>query len=201
MFNFQRIKLTLQKQIGLFGGTFDPIHLGHTLVAEWLQYELDLDAIHFIPNYIHPFAKRKDISSSENRLQMLNLALNDYPSFKICDYEINKKEISYSIHTIQYFKKTFPEDILFYLIGSDIVDKFSLWKNSDDIIKLAKVVVYNRGNQKSEQSGRFKFIKSPLIEISSSEIRERIKNHIPYQSFLHPDVFSFIKNNQIYFLD
>ena len=126
--------MTLQKRIGLFGGTFDPIHLGHTLVAEWLQHKLDLDTIHFIPNYIHPFAKRKDISSSQNRLQMLNLALNDYPSFKICDYEINTKEVSYSIHTIQYFKKTFPEDILFYLIGSDNVDEFSLWKNSDDII-------------------------------------------------------------------
>jgi len=103
----QRIKLPLKKRIGLFGGTFDPVHLGHIKIAEWLQDHLHLDEIYFIPNYIHPFNKRKDISSAKDRLKMLELALKAYPSFKICEYEINKKEVSYSIQTIQYFKKTF----------------------------------------------------------------------------------------------
>lgn len=190
--------MPLLKRIGLFGGTFDPVHLGHTIVAERLQYKLNLDEIHFIPNYIHPFAKRENISSSQNRLQMLNLALKEYPSFKICEYEINKNEISYSIHTIQYFKKSYPRAKLFYLIGEDNVNEFSSWENSDDIFKLARVVVYNRGNQESVKPGKFMFIKSPLIEISSSAIREHIKNHIPYQSLVHPDVFDYIKKSQIY---
>lgn len=197
----QRIKLLQQKRIGLFGGTFDPVHLGHTIVAEWLQFKLDLYEIHFIPNYIHPFAKRNDISTPKNRLHMLSLALADYPSFKVCQYEINKKEISYSIDTIHYFKKKYPDVKLIYLIGGDNVEEFSSWKNSDDIFKLANVVVCNRGIKTTKKTERFEFIESPLIEISSSQIRERIKNHIPYRSFLHPDVFRFIEKNKIYSSD
>lgn len=189
----------LQKErIGLFGGTFDPIHVGHTIVAEWLQFKLDLKEIHFIPNYIHPFSKRDDISASEDRLKMLELALSEFPAFKICKHEIEKKEISYSIDTIRYFRKKYPDYQLYYLMGGDNINEFRLWKNSDDIFKLATVVVYNRIVRRKNKSIKFQFIDSPLIEISSSQIREHIKKGYPYRSFLHPDVYHYIEKKRLY---
>jgi nicotinate-nucleotide adenylyltransferase len=187
-----------EKRIGLFGGTFDPVHLGHIIVAEWMQSKLDLEAVHFIPNYIHPFAKREDISNSSHRLKMLELALAEYPDFKICRYEIEKNEISYSIDTIRYFQKQYPDSQLFYLIGADNIAEFDLWKEADEIFKLATVVVFNRKGDDRNQSGKFGYVDSPLIEISSSEIREHIKIGLPYQSFLHPDVYNYIEKNKLY---
>ena len=187
-----------QKQIGLFGGTFDPIHLGHTIVAEWLKHKLSLDEVHFIPNAIHPFLKRPDITESKNRLQMMELALRDFPAFKICRYEIEKKETSYSIDTIRYFKSKETSARLFYLIGGDNVEEFHLWKNWEDILKLTTVVVFNRRNQQIKNEDKFTFIDSPLIEISSSLIRKHIKTGLPFQSFLHPEVFKYIVQNKLY---
>ena len=187
-----------KKRIGLFGGTFDPVHLGHIIVAEWIQFKLDLNEVHFIPNYIHPFAKREDISESDHRLKMLELALAGYPSFKICNYEIEKEEISYSIDTIRYFQRQFPDYKLYYLIGSDNINEFHLWKDSDDIFKLTTVVVYNRIGKNGNESNKFEYIDSPLIEISSSQIREHIKNDLPYRSLLHPDVYHYIKQKKLY---
>ncbi len=187
-----------KKRIGLFGGTFDPIHLGHTIVAEWLQFKLDLNEIHFIPNYIHPFSKRDNISGPEHRLKMLELALSEFPAFKICKHEIKSKEISYSIDTIHYFRKKYPDYQLYYLIGGDNIDEFHLWKNSDDIFRLVTVVVYNRTVRSENKPNKFQFIDSPLIEISSSQIREHIKKGYPYRSFLHPDVYHYIEQKKLY---
>lgn len=187
-----------KKRIGLFGGTFDPVHLGHTIVAEWMQSKLNLDEIHFIPNYIHPFAKREDILNSAHRVQMLELAIADYPDFKICRYEIDRNEISYSIDTIRYFQKQFPDYKLFYLIGADNIDEFDFWKEADEIFKLATVVVHNRRGDDSNTPDKFECIESPLIEISSSQIREHIKRGLPYHSFLHPDVYKYIEQHKLY---
>jgi len=190
--------LPQKKRIGLFGGTFDPVHLGHTVIAEWLQFKLDLDVVYFIPNYIHPFAKRNDILDPEHRLIMLELALSDYPTIKICNYEIEKKGISYSIDTIRHFGEQYPGAKLYYLIGGDNINDFNRWKEADEIFNLASVVVYNRMVKNGEASNKFEYLDSPLIGISSSQIRDHIKRGLPYRSFLHPDVCQYIDQKMIY---
>ena len=85
------------KKIGLFGGTFDPIHIGHIIVAEWVQDALDLQTVFFIPNLIHPFGKRKDITPAEHRLNMLHLAVKPFECFRISDYEIQKGDTLWNI--------------------------------------------------------------------------------------------------------
>jgi len=187
-----------KKRIGLFGGTFDPVHLGHTIVAEWMQFKLGLDEIHFIPNYIHPFAKRSDILNSTHRVKMLELALAGFSKFKICRYEIEKKEISYSVDTIRFFKKQFPGCKLYYLIGADNIKEFDYWKEADEILKLAVVVVFNRKGEFVDEFDKFEYVDSPLIDISSSQIRKQIKNDQPYRSFLLPDVYNYIEQNKLY---
>ena len=186
------------KRIGLFGGTFDPIHIGHTIVAEWLQFKLELNEIHFIPNSIHPFLKRENVTDASHRLRMLELALQDYSFFRICRYEIEKKDISYSVETIRYYADQKPAARLFFLMGGDNVEEFHLWKNSEDIFQLATVVVFNRKNQTIQNADKFTYIQNPLIEISSSLIRNHIKSGLPYQSFLHPHVYEYIKHNKLY---
>jgi nicotinate-nucleotide adenylyltransferase len=91
-----------------------------------------------------------------------------------------------------------PKAKLFYLIGGDNVNEFSSWKNSEDIFELSKVVVYDRNKNIKQQLGKFEFVKSPLIDISSSKIRECVKTHTPYKNFLHPAVFDYIKKNKLY---
>ncbi|MEJ2054863.1 MAG: nicotinate (nicotinamide) nucleotide adenylyltransferase [Calditrichaceae bacterium] len=186
------------KRIGLFGGTFDPVHLGHTIVAEWMLYKCRLDEIFFVPNFIHPFAKRDDISPPDDRLAMLKLAIHGFPYFSISDYELKKDKVSYTIDTIRYFKGQFPDAEIYYLIGSDNVREFSLWKDADKIFQLANVAVHNRSSQKFKNAEKFNFIDSPLIEISSSFIRKNIKNHLPYRSFLHPDVSAYIEKKKLF---
>lgn len=190
------------KRIGLFGGTFDPVHLGHIQVAEWVRSNLKLDQIFFIPIYIHPFQKRQDITNADARLKMLELAIKEYPEFSLCDYEIKKKGVSYSIDTIRYFKKIYTKSTLFYLIGSDNLQDFFQWKDPESIFNLATVIVYDRVDSAVSKSinidPRFQFVQCPLIEISSSLIREKIKKKQLFRFLLHPDVHDYIVSQKLY---
>ncbi len=102
------------KKAALFGGTFDPVHLGHLQIAEWVQNLLQLDRVIFIPNYLHPLRKRRDITSSDFRLQMLRAALQNYPSFECDPIEIERGGISYTIDTLYYFRKKYSQTELFF---------------------------------------------------------------------------------------
>jgi len=193
--------LSQRERIGLFGGTFDPVHLGHTVVAEWMLHHFDLRKIFFIPNRIHPFQKRKDVTASELRLEMLSLALTDFPHFKISRFELDRPEVSYTIDTMRYFAREHPQYDLYLLIGSDICQEFDSWKEPHAILHMSKVVVYKRrkaGKHNSVHSKAFIYTESPLIEISSSQIREAVRQGIPFRSLVDPRVYQFILNHRLY---
>ncbi len=188
-------------KIGLFGGTFDPVHIGHLIVAEWVQDALDLDKVFFIPNYLHPFAKRENITPPQERLQMLRVALQPFEKFDICDYEIKKGGVSYSIDTIEYFQNSFPKSQLFYFIGADNLPEFHRWHRYQDILEKVQLVVYDRkeGHLPSDlPAERILFLKTPLIEISSTLIRERIEQGRAVQSLLPPGVWQYIREKRLY---
>lgn len=188
-------------KIGLFGGTFDPIHIGHTIVAEWIWDALGLERIIFIPNYIHPFHKRQGISDVRYRLRMLQLALADFPQFDISTLEIDREGVSYTIDTIRYFQKKYANTQLFLLIGTDNLNDFWKWKEPENILKEAQLVVYNRKGFSVDpkfKKEKIVFLDTPHIEISSTEIRQRIQNNRACQSLLHPMVYQFIKEHKIY---
>jgi len=196
-----RVSLDQQERIGLFGGTFDPIHLGHTIIAEWMLHNLNLEKVYFIPNYIHPFQKRNNITPNDMRFQMLSLALKNYPKFEISTFEIDGDNTSYAIDTIIYFKELYPGNDLFYIIGKDNISDFHKWKEPEEIFRLAEVVVFNRKEVSQAQtvySKKFVYTDSPIIEISSSFIRKSIKTNKPFQSLLHPSVYEFIRKDDLY---
>jgi nicotinate-nucleotide adenylyltransferase len=189
------------KRIGLFGGTFDPIHIGHTIVTEWIYDSLELDKIFFIPNYIHPFQKRTNITPAQKRLQMLKLAVKDYPDFEISSIELDRKDVSYTVDTIRYFKKNYPGTELFYIIGADIIAEFFSWREPHEILRLANIVVFNRSTTNFREpfkNEKLIYIDSPFIEISSTHVRHRIKENRSFRSLLAPKVYEFIIENKLY---
>ncbi len=195
--------MAIKEKIGLFGGTFDPIHLGHTLIAEWMLNYLDLTKVIFIPNKIHPFAKRENIIPAEERAEMIRLAIKDFPFFEMSTLEIERLGVSYTVDTIRTMIKDYPDAEIYYIMGEDNLDKFTLWKKSEEILKLARVVTFRRrSGAKTSLPERYLDkmlrLKSPYFDISSTDVRERIKKGEKYQSLLYPQVYRYIMGNNLY---
>ena len=192
-----------KEKIGLFGGTFDPIHLGHTIIAEWIKNYLELNEIIFIPNKIHPFSKRENIISADIRAEMIKKTINNFPYFKLSTIELKRPGISYTVDTIRSLMSEFPNAEIYLIMGEDNLAKFESWKEAAEILNLVQVVTFRRRNDTMEESVNintdkmFK-LKSPYIDISSTEIRDRIKNSRNFQSLLYPDVYQYIVKHNLY---
>lgn len=197
------IEKNQKEKIGLFGGTFDPIHLGHTIIAEWVLNQLSLDRIIFIPNKIHPFSKRENIISAETRAEMIRMAVKDFSFFEMSTIEIERPGVSYTVDTIRAMLTDYPQAEIFYIMGEDNLEKFALWKDSEDILELAKVVTFRRRNS-GKIGNSFEYLdkmiklESPYFDISSTDVRERIKRKQKFQSLLHPRVYGYIIENNLY---
>ncbi|MFZ1291070.1 MAG: nicotinate-nucleotide adenylyltransferase [Melioribacteraceae bacterium] len=187
--------------IGIFGGTFDPIHFGHLITAQTLLEKRNLSKIIFVPSYISPHKINYNYSDPIHRLEMTKLATESNPNFEVSDFEINRDEISYSYNTLLEFSKTYKNMEL--IIGFDNLVTFDTWHKPDEIIKLAKLVVLKRTYDKEIKSahkffGEAEFINTPTIEISSTEIRNRISKKLNVEYLLPCSVFNYIKNNNLY---
>ena len=192
-----------KEKIGLFGGTFNPIHLGHTVIAEWIQNYFSLNKIVFIPNRIHPFSKRQNIISAEIRAEMIKIAINDFPDFEMSTIELKRPGISYTVDTIRAMIAEFPFAEIYYIMGEDNLEKFESWKEAVEILNLAQVVTFRRSNtvkdkQLNINTNKMLKLKSPYVDISSTEVRNRIKNHWNFQSLLCPDVYQYIVKHNLY---
>lgn len=182
--------------IGILGGSFDPIHLGHVLIINKAIKDLNLDKFLVIPTCNNPW-KDSTYTTINHRLKMIDIALKDIEQASIDYTEINSKsdDKNYTIDTILELKKKYQNDQLFFVMGMDQASKFHLWKDADKISKLVKLVVFDRiGYEVNDNIDKFNFIKLDIIasDISSTEIRNgEIDN-------LNPEVLSYIVNNGIY---
>ncbi|NQT33146.1 MAG: nicotinate-nucleotide adenylyltransferase, partial [Candidatus Omnitrophica bacterium] len=166
-------------KLGILGGTFNPIHLGHLVLAQECWDQLELDKVLFIPAFTPPHKNIGDDISAADRLNMVRLALEGDERFEISTYEIDKKGTSYSIETIKHLRKKYGEDIeLFFLTGADSARGMSTWKNVDEILDLTTFVIATRPGWEGESpyEGRVRRVVIPHIDVSSSMVRERIKN-------------------------
>ena len=167
-------------KIGLYGGTFDPIHLGHIKVALLVIEHTDLEEIWFVPTYCAPHKLDYFSSSSEDRWAMLQLALEGYNSFKAVDIEVNRQGVSYTIDTLKELKSRYPDHEFHIIIGEDNLENFDDWKDSNIIMELASPIVIKRFHGKwrfplkYKQSQFYAILETPLISISSTEIRSNI---------------------------
>ncbi len=132
-------------KIGILGGTFNPIHIGHLILGEEACRILNLDKLIFVPAYLPPHKEERDLIDAEDRYKMVALAIKGNPFFEVSKSEIKRKGKSYSIQTIREFKDRFGEESeLFLITGSDVLEEFSMWKEIDKIFKLSNFIVANR---------------------------------------------------------
>ncbi len=188
-------------KIGIFGGTFNPIHVGHLELAQECWHKLTLDKVVFVPAHIPPHKDVEGDCPSSDRLNMVRLALEGDSRFEISTYEIDKKEVSYSIDTIKHFKEKYGTGTeLYFLIGSDWIKELSTWKDIDKILEEVTFVAVNRPGfeGKTEYKNKVKEIFIPGIDVSSSDIRKRVKEKKPIDFLVPAKVVAYIRNKGLY---
>jgi nicotinate-nucleotide adenylyltransferase len=193
--------LNSELKIGLFGGSFNPVHLGHLLVAQAALEELGLNKLFFIPAAQSPFKTENKIAPAEIRLRLLRLALAGKTNCEIDEQEVRRGGVSYTIETLRAYAKKFPAAKLFYLIGADNVAKLNEWREANELAKLAEFAVMPRpGGRGAEFPKPFggKILKGFPIEISSSQIRARVKAGLPIDSLVPPFVAEAIRTAHLY---
>lgn len=188
-------------KLGLYGGSFDPVQLGHLLVAQAAIEELGLDKMFFIPAAQSPFKTENQITPAEVRLRLLRLALAGKTNCEVDGQEIKRGGISYSIETLRDYAKKFPAAELFYLIGADNISKLNEWREAGELAKLAEFVAVLRPGEIAAEFPkpfRGRILKGFPIEISSSQIRARVKAGLPIENLVPPFVADAIRAAKIY---
>lgn len=156
---------------GIFGGSFDPIHHGHLILARAALEELGLDRILFIPANMSPHKTDTNPATAQDRLAMLQLAIENEPGFAASDLELHRPPPSYTVDTLRELNSHHPEDIFTLLIGADNVVKFDTWREPDEIRSLARIAVLDRANHETTREWP---IVRRLVDISSTDIRTRV---------------------------
>lgn len=195
---------------GVFGGTFDPVHIGHLAVAERVHSDLGLNRVIFVPTNISPFKLGQLTSSGEHRLSMLSFAIQDNPHFEASDIELRRGGTSYTVDTMEILKGLYPDDEFYFIMGMDSFLELNGWKGVDRLIELSQLVVVTRPGYElsSEQSKllalppevwqRTRFLEVLGLDIAATEIRDRIKRGQSVRYLLVPEVVTYIHENGIY---
>ncbi len=186
-------------KIGILGGTFNPIHIGHLILAEEAREKLGLDRIIFVPAYLPPHKDNADIAEVRHRYQMLNLAIKKNNYFSVSDIEIKRDGRSYTIDTIKEFKRAYPDDDLYFIIGSDLLKYLDEWKDLSEIIKMVKFIVATRPGYPLEKIPNYiATIPIRAVDISGFEIRKAIKEDKSFRYLVPEVVYKYIFKNKLY---
>jgi nicotinate-nucleotide adenylyltransferase len=186
---------------GIFGGTFNPIHLGHLALANYLCEENWVDELWFLITPQNPFKQEQTLLDNHLRMKMVEAAIAGYPRFKASDFEFTLPRPSYTVTTLQKLSETYPDREFVLIIGADNWAAFDKWKSPEEILQNHRILVYPRPGYEinpHELPAQVKAVNTPLLEISSTFIRESIASGKDIRYFLHPEVYRFIKQHQLY---
>lgn len=186
-------------KIGVFSGSFDPIHQGHLHLATFIKEHASLDQVIFSPVNQSP-GKSPPHASSEERLQMVCLAIEGYENILCDDWEAQQKGVSFTFQLIDYFKEKYPDQSLHLLMSGELYQGFALWKNKDHILQYAHLLVGRGSNSISsfELDTYTTLINMPMLEASSSIVRAKIKEKKSIEHLVPEKVRDFISNKQLY---
>ena len=193
--------------IALYGGSFDPIHIGHLITAETALETYNLERVIFIPSYITPLKDRKLEASDKNRFEMTKLTNKDNMKFEVSDIEISNEGVSYSYNTVKYFSELYKNEKIYFIIGTDRAKDLKKWYNIDELLKLVTFVFVARDEEDLYKivdgdvfykSISYEIMKSPIIEISSSLIRDKIKNKNSIKYMITDECRSYIEELGLY---
>ena len=188
-------------KVGLYGGSFDPVHLGHLLVAQAALEELALDRLIFIPAAQSPFKPDQKPTSAVDRMRMLRLALAGQTRIEVDEQEIERGGISFTIDTVRDYVRRFPGAELFYLIGADHIPKLPLWREARELAGLARFLVIPRpGEAVMPLPSPFhgQALNGFPLGVSSSQIRSRVKAGKSVENLVPSAVAEAIRNNRLY---
>ena len=191
------------KNIGLYFGTFNPIHVGHLIIANHLVEYSNLDEVWMVVTPHNPFKKKNSLLDNTHRLAMVNLVTEKYPKIKASDIEFKLSQPNYTIHTLAYISEKYPKNIFSLIMGEDNLKSFHKWKNYKTILENHTIYVYPRianGTVSTQLSEHPKIHKvaAPVVQISSTMIRNGIKNHKNVQPLLLENVWKYIDEMNFY---
>lgn len=200
----------LGNRIGISGGTFDPVHNGHLITAQYTMEKLELNKVIFIPSGKPPHKTRNDITSSEHRFNMVSEACEGNSCFEASKIEMERPGKTYTIDTLKQIKSMYGDLDIFYITGADVIRDIKNWKDFEKVFELCDFIAAIRPNYdkdsfmqdvkllKSKYQAKIHVIDVPLIEISSTEIRNRIKKGLPIKYLVPQKVEKYILENKLY---
>ncbi|MFL6555593.1 MAG: nicotinate-nucleotide adenylyltransferase [Bacillus sp. (in: firmicutes)] len=186
------------KKVGILGGTFDPPHYGHLLIANEVLSTLKLDEIWFMPNQEPPHKKKSDSIKNEDRLQMLDLAIQDNTAFRVETIELHRQGPSYTVDTMKMINDQYPDHQFFFIIGADMIEYLPKWHKIDELIKLVQFVGVERPEYSTKTDYPVRYVDVPAIDVSSSMIRDRVKNGKTVRYLLPDPVIKYIEEKHLY---
>lgn len=188
-------------RIGLLGGSFNPVHWGHLLVAQAAREELNLDQVFFLPAAQSPFKPNLTLAPARLRLQMLRLALAGRPEFAVDDQELRRGGVSYTIDTVRNYAARYPQAVIYYLIGGDHVAQLPQWREASELARLVRFMVIPRPGQPPCPFPP-PFVGDALrgfpVGLSASQIRARVQVGLPIDWLVGSAVDEVIRNNRLY---
>ena len=187
-----------RKQVGILGGNFNPVHLAHLIIADQVQHQLGLDKVYLMPSYLSPHVDEKKTIASEHRLAMLELAIADNENLAIEPIELVRKGKSYTYDTMKVLTEQHPDTDYYFIIGGDMVEYLPKWYKIDKLVTLVNFVGIHRPNYGAETSYPLIWVDVPQMGISSSLIREKVKNSCSIRYFLPENVINYIQVKGLY---
>lgn len=189
------------KKVGILGGTFDPPHIAHFVIAQEVLEQCKLDEIWFMPVNIPPHKKRPNLSSAHDRVKMLELGIKKQTKFSICTIELNRTGKSYTVDTMEQLISLYPDYEFYFIIGADMVEQLHTWYKINRLMELVIFIGTKRPGYKlnaAVDNLRMIEVEVPQLEISSSMLRERLKNNQSIDYLVPDEVKEYIKENQLY---
>jgi nicotinate-nucleotide adenylyltransferase len=188
-------------KVGLFFGSFNPIHIGHLIIANTVLAKTDIQKVMFVVSPQNPFKKSDSLIPEFDRLEMVRLAIFDNLDFEVSDIEFNMPTPSYTSDTLAYLTDKYPEREFSIILGEDNLTHFDKWKNYEAILKYHRLIVYPRPKAEKSQltfHNSVKMINAPLMEISATFIRDCVRNDESIMYLVHPEVEKYIERKKIY---
>lgn len=189
--------------IGLFGGSFNPPHVAHLIVAEVARDQFGFDEVWWIPNATPPHKPQDELAEVDHRLEMTRRAVEDNPAFRVCDIEVERSGVSYTVETVRVLQEKRPDTDFALLIGSDSLDHFAEWHKPDEIAERVPLVVYKRPGvidavPESRFANHVRFVSAPVMEVSGTEIRSRCSADRSIRYLVPESVRAYIEEHELY---
>lgn len=187
------------KEVALYFGSFNPIHIGHLALANWLCEFCEIDELWFVVSPCNPFKRDRHLMDDKFRLHLVELAISGYEKFKVCDVELSMSQPSYTVNTIDKLRSTYPDYHFTIVMGADNWLSFPHWRDSERLLCENKIVIYRRPGYDTLETASLPpnvvVVDAPLLDVSSTFIRTSLKEGRDIRYFLHPSVSKALIDN------